>query len=200
MRRILTGALYAYLRAYYRMKAAVLRPLVGDEALAYVLHDSLFPNVVLSAGGAKIGKNTRINRWLVIHESRGSFRNLSIGDDVHIGKGVLIDLSGRVTIGNRVGIGMFARILTHQNLGDSSLSRSYPPESGDIVIPDDTVISTDCTILYPTQLPSECLVSAGSVTRGVYDKPGVLVGNPARPSLDARRRQAQDPGSGEQDS
>jgi|GEM_PF-1108453 acetyltransferase-like isoleucine patch superfamily enzyme len=187
MRRLITGALFAYLRVFYRAKAALLRLIAGDEALAYVLHDSLFPALVLQIGGAKLGRNTRINRWLTIHESRGSFRNLTIGDDVHIGKHVLIDLTGRVTIGNRAGIGMYSRILTHQNLGDSALSEKYPPEAGDIIIPDDVVLAAGSMVLYPTVLQPGTLVSAGSVTRGTYDRAGVLVGNPARMSLDWRR-------------
>ncbi len=187
MRRLVTGALFAYLRVFYRAKAALLSLFVGDEALACVLHDSLFPALVLQIGGAKLGRNTRINRWLTIHESRGSFRNLTVGDDVHIGKHVLIDLTGRVTIGNRAGIGMFSRVLTHQNLGGSALSEKYPPEAGDIIIPDDVVLAAGSMMLYPTVLQPGTLVSAGSVTRGTYDRAGVLVGNPARMSLDLRR-------------
>lgn len=180
---------FAFLYVYYFIKTLVLRIVVGDEALAYVLYDSLVPHLVLKLGGAKIGKNVRINRWLMLHESRGSFRNLEIGDDVHIGKGVLIDLSGKVKIGNRVGLGMFSKILTHQNLGDSRLSEKYPPVKGDIVIPDDAVISSGSFVLYPTEFTEGTLVSAGSVVRGSYDKPYVLIGNPARPAVDMRRKQ-----------
>ena len=54
---------------------------------------------------------------------------------------------------------------------------------GNIEIPDDTVISSGAFILFPTKLDKRTLVSAGSIVRGDYNKPYVLVGNPARPSI-----------------
>lgn len=177
------------LSIYYRLRIALCKYLVGNEALSYVLYASLFPRVVLSIGGATVGKGTRIGRWLTLHEARGSFKNLVIGDYVHIGKFVLIDLSGKVTIGNRAGLSMFSRILTHQNLGDSQLSEEYPITTGDIEIPDDVVIASGAVIMYPTKLAEKTMVSAGSVVRGEYDKPCVLVGNPARPSIKIQEKE-----------
>lgn len=169
------------LKYFYRIKVHFYKLIVGREAAAYVLYDSLRPEMVLRMYGAKIGRNVRINRWLILHETNNDFSNLTIGNDVHIGKHVLIDLSAKVTIGNRVGIGMFAKIMTHQNLGDSCLNEKYPKETGDIEIPDDVVISSSAIILFPTKLSEKTLVSAGSVVRGVYEDSFILIGNPARP-------------------
>lgn len=172
-----------YLKNYYWLKVQLYKIIVGREAAAYVLYESLRPEIVLRMYGAKTGRNVRINRWLLLHETNNDFSNLIIGDDVHIGKHVLIDLSGKVKIGSRVGISMFSKILTHQNLGDSCLNRKYLKEKGDIEIPDDVVISAGATILFPTKLAEKTLVSAGSVVRGEYENSCVLVGNPARPSI-----------------
>lgn len=169
-------------KIYYRIKISFYKIIVKNEAASYVLYDSILPKLILQMYGAKIGKNVRINRWLILHATNNDFSNLKIGDDVHVGKGVLIDLTGKVTIGNRVGIGMFSKILTHQNLGDSQLNKSYPPVKGDILIPDDVVIASNAIILFPTKLMGKTLVSAGSVVKGEYDGPYVLVGNPARKS------------------
>jgi acetyltransferase-like isoleucine patch superfamily enzyme len=183
LRRLINKVAEQIIMSFYRMKVPFYKLIVGNEAAAYVLYESILPKLVLQMFGAKIGKNVRINRWLILHETKNDFSNLTIGDNVHIGKGVLIDLSGKVTIGNRVGMGMFSKILTHQNLGDSQLSKLYPPIKGDIFIPDDVVISSNAIVLFPTKLLEKTLVSAGSVVKGEYDSPCVLVGNPARKSM-----------------
>lgn len=170
-------------KIYYRTKIYFYKLIVKNEAASYVLHDSILPNLILRMYGAKIGKNVRINRWLILHATKNDFSNLTIGNDVHIGKGVLIDLTGKVTIGNRVNIGMFSRILTHQNIGDSHLRNLYPPVKGDLHIPDDVVIASNVMVLFPTTLKENTIVSAGSVVKGVYETPCVLVGNPARKSM-----------------
>jgi acetyltransferase-like isoleucine patch superfamily enzyme len=175
-------ALEQLFKIYYRIKISFYKIIVKKEAASYVLHDSILPKLVLQMYGAKIGRNVRINRWLILHATNNDFSNLTVGNDVHVGKGVLIDLTGKVTIGNRVNIGMFSRILTHQNIGDSRLRELYPPTQGDIFIPDDVVISSNAIVLFPTKLAENVLVSAGSVVKGEYDSPCVLVGNPARKS------------------
>lgn len=167
-------------KVYYRIKISFYKFIVKKEAASYVLYESLLPKLVLQMYGAKIGENVRINRWLILHATNNDFSNLKIGNDVHVGKGVLIDLTGKVTIGNRVNVGMFSKILTHQNIGDSQLRNLYPPIKGEMSIPDDVVISANAIVLFPTKLTEKMLVSAGSVVRGEYDSPSVLIGNPAR--------------------
>lgn len=181
IKEVLRKIITIYLTIYYRFKVQLYKIVVGRESAAYILYESIRPEIVLRMYGAKIGRKVRINRWLILHETNNDFSNLIIGNDVHIGKHVLIDLSGKVKIGNRVGISMFSKILTHQNLGDSYLNKKYPKEKGDIEIPDDVVISAGATILFPTKLAEKTLVSAGSVVRGEYENSCVLIGNPARP-------------------
>ena len=169
------------LRFWYRAKVALYRISVGAHAAEYVLQEAIRPDVVLAMFGARFGHNLRVYRGLVLHESRNNFSNLVIGNDVHIGKGVFLDLTERLEIGDRVGIGMGTRILTHQSFGDSYLARRYLPVSGMVRIADDVVVGANCLILYPTRLAAGTLVSAGSVVRGEYDRPCLLIGNPARP-------------------
>lgn len=180
--RLLRKAVEQVFKIYYKIKISFYKLIVKNEAASYVLHDSILPKLILQMNGAKIGENVRINRWLILHATNNDFSNLTIGNDVHVGKGVLIDLTGKVTIGNRVNIGMFSRILTHQNIGDSQLRNLYPPIKGDIFIPDNVVIASNVIVLFPTKLAENTLVSAGSVIKGEYDSPCVLVGNPARMS------------------
>lgn len=160
---------------FYRMKIKILRRLIGDDAIEIVLFNSYFPSIVLQLGGAVIGRNVRINRWLSIHASGGSFKGLKIGDDVHIGKFVFLDLYKPLTIGDRVTIAMYSKVLSHQMLGDTRLKRMYPDESGPVSIPDDVVLGAGATLLYPTRLASGTLVGAGSVVRGEFAHPCILM-------------------------
>lgn len=172
-----------YLTIYYILKISLYRLVIGRFAPADVLYESLRPDIILKLYGAKVGKNVRITRFLVLHSIKKDFSNLTIGDDVHIGRNAFIDLMGKVTIGNRVNIGMYARVYTHFDVGHSRLVDSYPPMQGDIVIPDDTVIGSSAVLIFPFSFPGGTFVAAGSVVRGHYKKPSLLLGNPARPTL-----------------
>ncbi len=173
-------AIALWLHIYYRIRIALLKPIVGQEALAYTLHDSLAPGLVLKIGGAKLGSNVRVGRWLVIHESRGSFKNLEIGSDVFIGKRVIIDLTDKVKIGNRCAIGMDVRIITHSNFGQSVLSGSYPPQAAGVEIMDDAIVNWGCIVLKGTLIRERSITLPGSVVSGTLRSDAVYVGNPAR--------------------
>jgi acetyltransferase-like isoleucine patch superfamily enzyme len=179
--------LYGFLFRGYRLKILLYRCLIGKEALSHVLYYSLFPEVVLKIGGATIGNGTRVSRWLTIHESRGSFGGLSIGDNVHIGKHVFIDLADRVTIKDRAGIGMFSKIITHRHYGDSQLKRRLSTIRKAVVIGQDTVLCANAILLAGTELGSMCHVLPNSVVQGSYSDGVTLVGNPARTSIRAAK-------------
>ena len=171
------------LKIYYIIKVTLFRIVVGKYAPAEVLYRCLRPEIMLPLYGAKIGKNVRIHRSVLLYAIEKDFSNLSIGDNVHIGRNAFIDLHGKVTIGDRVTIGMYSRIYSHMNVGDGNLKERYPASKGDIIIPADTVIGTSAILLYPFSLASGTLITAGSVVHGQYSKPCVLAGNPARQTL-----------------
>lgn len=180
MARILRRITSIYFYLYYRLKVKFLKVLVGHEAVAYVLYNSLFPSIVLKIGGATVGKNVRVNRWLILHESRGTCKNLEIGDDVFLGKSVMIDLSEKVQIGNRCAIGMGVKIITHANFGDSTLSENYPPDKAGVEIRDDSVINWGCIINKGTRIMEKVIVLPGSVVNGTLKECSIYCGNPAR--------------------
>ena len=176
-----------WLYAYYYAKSRVRAFVVGDDGLASVLYDSLVPDIALRIGGAKIGRNVRVHRHLVLHESRGSFRNLEIGDDVFIGRSCTIDLSDRVRIGNRCGIGMGVQVITHINLGDSCLSQRHPPETAPVEIMEDSVVLWGCILNKGTVIERQTLVLPGSVVSGRLAQGSTYCGNPARVTLTRER-------------
>jgi acetyltransferase-like isoleucine patch superfamily enzyme len=170
----------ACLYLYYSLKIKVLSWFVGLEAIAYVLHDSLFPLVVLRLGNAHIGDHVRVGRWLTIHESNGSFKNLYIGNDVFIGKHVVIDLSAKVMIGDRAGLGLNVTITTHANFGDSVLSGTYPPSTSEVQIMEDSQIGWGCTVLKGAVIGREVVVLPGAVVAGMLKDCATYGGNPCR--------------------
>lgn len=174
--RMFRGCLYAY----YALKASVLKLMVGEEALAYILHDSLFPDLVLRLGGAMVGADVRVHRWLTLHETRGTFKNLEIGDGVFVGKNVLIDLSDKVTIGDRCGIGMNTTIITHSNFGRSTLSAIRAPSTTAVEIMEDCGIGWGCIINKGTRMMREVILLPGAVVVGTLQEKSIYGGNPAR--------------------
>jgi acetyltransferase-like isoleucine patch superfamily enzyme len=183
MKTFFDKILVPFLKIYYVLKVTLYRSVVGQYAPAEVLYKCLRPEIMLPIYGAKVGKNLRIHRSVILYAINKDFSDLTIGDNVHIGRNAFIDLHGKVTIGDRVTIGMYSRIYSHMKVGDSNLKERYPMLKGDIVIPDDTVIGTGAMILYPFSITSGTLITAGSVVHGHYTKPCVLAGNPARQTL-----------------
>lgn len=168
------------LSIYYQLRYICLKLVTGDNAWEYLLHDALFPLIVLKLGGANLGKNVRVGRWLTLHESRGSFSNLEIGSNVFIGKNVTIDLSEKVFIGDRCAIGMNVQIITHSNFGDSVLKKVYQKESSPVRIGNDCVLNWGCIILKGTNLGDKVVILPGSVVSGQLKTGGTYCGNPAR--------------------
>jgi acetyltransferase-like isoleucine patch superfamily enzyme len=170
------------LKLHYIVKVSLYKVIVGRYAPADVLHNSLRPEIVLSLYGAKIGKNVRIHPLLSL-AIKSDFSDLTIDDDVYIGRNVFIDLAGKVTIGKRVIIGMNSRIYSHMSQAGSFLEEIYKSEKGNAIIPDDTVIGPNATILFPFSFAKKTYIAPGSVVHGHYSKSCMLIGNPARPTL-----------------
>ncbi len=107
---------------------------------------------------------------------------LTIGDDTWIGQGVFIHSAGSVTIGNRVGIGPFVRMLTS--------SHELPPREqaileadlvfAPIIIESGADIGVGTIILPGVTIGEGAQIGAGSVVTKDIPKYAVAAGNPAR--------------------
>ena len=92
----------------------------GYLAVERLLTWALVPQLraqILRALGATIGRNVRIYEARFFNLSDG-FRNLVVGDDVHIGPGTLVDLTDRVSIGSGSVISPRCILLTHTDAGE----------------------------------------------------------------------------------
>ena len=136
-------------------------------------------NALLRWAGAKIGRNVRVYSTVSILGS-GS---LEIGDDVHVGPGVII-LSSQpagIKIGSCVDIGPGVVIAN----GTHEIDRKGPHIAGkgiakQIVIGDGCWLGARVTILACVELPRKTLVAAGAVvTKSVEGECRLVAGVPA---------------------
>lgn len=135
---------------------------------------------ILKKNGALIGKNCDIEVPLIFHNCR-DFRNLQVGDNVHIGKNCFFDLRDKITIEDNVIISMQTTFITHIDMGKSVLAKQYPPLHNPIRIMHDSYIGANATLLMGVKV-SECsLIAAGALVIGDV-KPWTMVGGvPAKP-------------------
>ncbi len=138
--------------------------------------------ILLRLLGAKIGKNSLILNPEFMNLYRGGFSHLIIGDNCYIGRNVLLDLTGKIIIGDHVTIAERAMILTHLNIGykDHPLQKLYPSHVKDVYIEKGSFIGAGSIILAGITINKQSLVGAGSVvTKNVFENT-VVVGVPAK--------------------
>jgi maltose O-acetyltransferase len=119
---------------------------------------------------------------LTIHNADGSYDNLAIADRVHLGPGVVLDLTGPLTIGEAATVSMGTTILTHEDVGDRPLRLQYPRKVEETRVGAGAYVGANVTVLAGCHIGERAVVGAGAVvTRPVPD--GVRVtGVPAVPS------------------
>jgi acetyltransferase-like isoleucine patch superfamily enzyme len=125
---------------------------------------------ILRLFGASIGKKCSIQTGLVFHNC-SNFKNLTIGDNCHIGKQCFFDLRGCITIKNNVVVSMQTTFLTHQDFYVSSLNKKFPSKKGDIIINSHSYIGARSTILMGVTVGEKSIIGANSlVNKNVVEK------------------------------
>lgn len=130
--------------------------------------------------GARIGENVIIHSPLMIHNAGNDYSNLSIGSSSYFGRGIFLDLKDKITIGERVTVSMRVTLLTHTDVGESSLKSVMPPSHGAVRVEDDAYLGAQVTVLQGVRIGEGALIGAGSVV--IHDVPAktVAAGNPSR--------------------
>lgn len=135
-------------------------------------------SVFLRICGAKVGK--RVVYYSGVWISTG--RNLILGDDVDVAKGVMISTVGGVEIGDRVLIGYGTKIFS-SNHEIPPIGKPYPV-SGKIykkvIIEKDVWIGSSAIILPGVVIGEGALVAAGSIVTKNVEPNTIVAGNPAR--------------------
>lgn len=130
--------------------------------------------------GAKVGAGCDIESPLRLHNSLSDFSNLIVGARCHVGKGVLLDLTSRVTLEDECTVSMDTIILTHIDVGNSPLMDLYPRESSPVTVCSGAYIGAACILTPGVRIGSKSLVGAGSVVTRDVEAHVVAAGVPAR--------------------
>jgi acetyltransferase-like isoleucine patch superfamily enzyme len=70
---------------------------------------------ILKSYGAKIGDNTNIDRGLILHRIKhfGDAKKITLGNNVHIGRNTILDLSSYIFVDSDTALGAGCQIWTH---------------------------------------------------------------------------------------
>jgi len=127
----------------------------------------------------------KIGRRVVFYSGVRVFsgRNLIIGSDVDLAKGVQVYTDGGLEIGSRVLIGFNALIVTGnhkipENKNDSIFFSGHDRKK--VTIGDDVWIGGNCTILPGVSIGKGAVVAAGSVVTKDIEEYSIVGGVPAK--------------------
>ena len=127
-----------------------------------------------------LGENVYLGHGALL---KGYYKGtLRIGDDTWIGQGVFIHSAGDVTIGHRVGMGPYVKILTsaHGEAGREVPILAAPLSFSPVIIEDDSDIGVGAIILPGVTIGRGAQIGAGAVVTRDVPPYAIAAGNPAR--------------------
>lgn len=137
---------------------------------------------VLRKFGAEIGEGCDIETPLSFHNAQ-SFRNLKIGNNVHVGRECFFDLREKIEISDNAVISMRCTFITHQDLNKSDLSKKYPAVSAPVLIGRNVYIGAGATILHGVQIGDNAIIGASALVIKNIEPNTKAVGIPAKACL-----------------
>lgn len=142
---------------------------------------------LLAAFGARIGRGVTFKRGIRIDNayedknSKGDFRNLSIGDNCYIGDDVYFDLADEITIGNNVVVSGRASFVTHEDCNRSAtLAAQFPGTRTPVKVRDGAWICFGATVLRGVTVGRNTVVAAHALLRSDAEDSSLYGGVPAR--------------------
>ena len=127
--------------------------------------------------GARIGKNTVIERIRLINLYRTGIGGITIGRNCFLGDGVTLDTADRITLGDDVTLSFDVMVLTHTNVGFAHhpVQPFIPSISKPVTFEKGSFIGVRAVILPGLTIGEGAAVAAGAiVTKDVPAK--ILVG------------------------
>ena len=136
----------------------------------------------LRLGGAKIGKHCFVERIFLMNLDRTGLAGLALGKDCYLGPVVLLDLAGRISLGNQVTITARSSILSHHSVGynDHPLIKFYPKKVLHTRLESGVVLGVSSLILPGVTIGKESLIAAGAVVRSDVPARVMAAGVPAK--------------------
>ena len=137
---------------------------------------------VLRAFGAQIGEGIDFHGRLLLHGAYEPRGKLNVGAWCHIGPGVLLDLTGPITLEDRCTVAAHAQIFTHQDVGYTPLrEKAYPTKVAGVVVESGAYIGAGAIILAGVRVGRCSVVAAGAVVHRDVPPYTVVGGVPAHP-------------------
>lgn len=165
------------------MKLALLQVqyrLGGIEVVNAALTRPGRTDAILARFGARVGGGSTIHWPLLIHNADSDYRNLKIGRNVHIGRGVLLDLTDELVIEDDAVISMGCTLLTHADIGDRPLATVYPRQTTRTVVGAGAYLGANVTVLCGMNIGGQAVVGAGAVVTEPVPDQVIAAGVPAR--------------------
>tara|TARA_Y100001970_G_scaffold76719_1_gene97423 strand:+ start:25625 stop:26149 length:525 start_codon:yes stop_codon:yes gene_type:complete len=170
----------------YILISIILNALYGYEAINLLLRVAPSRGIIriLRYYGATIGNGVRISSPLTIHnasQSKNLFSNLTLGNECYVGRDCIIDLMGKVKIGNNVTISHRAILNTHTNAGKSPVAKKRLKNTvGTISINDGSYLGLNVTVLESVSIGKNCIVGAKSLVNNDLPKNSIAYGIPCK--------------------
>lgn len=181
MKQLILKIIYTIVKGWQIFYAKILYMLRGIDEVSHYLKALSSPVHVMRAFGATIGARTVIFPGIILHGAKENYSNLVVGNDCRIGRGVLFDLTDKVTVEDTVNLAMRTIVLTHVNISRSPIRHlGYEPKSAPVTFKMGAVTFAGAKVLMGVEL-AECSVLGAGCVMSTNTKPyGVYVGNPGR--------------------
>lgn len=146
---------------------------------------AIFPplrTVLLRIFGAKIGKNVVIDKISLVNLYNQGLKNLEIGDNCFLGREVLLDLAGPITLEDDVTLAFRSMLITHLNVGykDHLLQKKFPKAVRGIRVRGNCFIGAGVIILVGTNIGEKSFIAAGSLVNKSLPSGVLAGGNPIK--------------------
>lgn len=133
----------------------------GIEGIAMELRTTTNQHAtILREFGASVGDGCSIYTPLHIVNANADFSKLTIGDRVHLGADVLIDLAEAVTIEADATISMRCTLVTHIDVGQGPLKERRPRRTGAVRIGTGAYLGAGVTVLHGVTVGAEATLGA----------------------------------------
>jgi galactoside O-acetyltransferase len=130
--------------------------------------------------GATIGNKSRVYTPLTLVNAKKDFSNLTLGNNVYLGHGAVLDLKGGIVVEDDVTISMGVTMATHFHVGEIPLKARFPSKSAPIRIRGNVYLGSNVVLLSGVEIGEGSVIGAGAVVIGDIP-PGVVAGGvPAR--------------------
>jgi maltose O-acetyltransferase len=181
--------LSARLRRYLRVEAEVFHPALVvayrfASAIPFGVLGKFRVMAYRAAGFRGIHPRTRMHGAVEIRGGGDIYERLSIGEGTTINSPCLMDLSGPITIGRRVGIGHHVVIVTAAHDLGGPLERRGPVTPKSVTIGDGAWIGARVTILPGVTVGPGAVVAAGALVSRDVPPNTLVAGVPAKPMRD----------------